>query len=114
MNSKFKISKREFEGMGFHYIGRSHLTGEHYNFYGRQLKGAIRREPKFILNYNRKTGGVTLTKCLDELTIDGLLSKIQATARQKSLIDYIGYVIIVGILAICAMATAKTFGFLDI
>ena len=95
------------ESMGFKFIGRSHLSGEHYNFYGdrRQSQG-----PKFILNYNRKTGGTVLTKCLDELTIDGLLSKIENIERRTSLIDVIGYIIATGLIAICAIAMLKAFG----
>tara|TARA_R110000851_G_scaffold315229_5_gene477618 strand:+ start:14032 stop:14373 length:342 start_codon:yes stop_codon:yes gene_type:complete len=107
INSKFKISKREFERMGFSYIGRSHLMGEHYNFYGTNKRG----EPQFILNYNRKTGGVTLTKCLDELTIDGLLSKVQMTARRTSAIDIFGYIITAALMALCAVALLKVCGY---
>ena len=107
MNERFKLTKRDFERLGFTYIGRSHLYGEHYNYYP---NGKHSHDPAYMLNYNRKAGTVTMTKCLDERTVDGLLSKIRLEERRKGLIDYIGYAVAFGIIALCALGVLKAAG----
>ncbi len=109
MDRKFRITKRDFEKMGWQYIGRNKLYGEHYNYYGANRRG----DPQFMLNYNRKTGSVSLSKCLDELTVDGLLSKLEMAAKRRTFLDYAGYVVATGIFALCALSALKAFGFLD-
>lgn len=109
INSKFKLSKRDIESMGFQFVGRSTFGGEHYNFFGENR----RRGPKYILNYNRKTGAATITKCLDELTIDGLISKMESIARRKTLLDYFGYIVVIGIIGLCAAGVLQEAGIVD-
>ena len=105
MNSRLKPTKRDFERMGFKYVGRSSLTGEHYNFYG-----SNRQEPQYLLNFNRKTGNTILTKCLDELTVDGLLSKIRLESKKTGIIDVIGRLVFVGVIGLSILAALKAFG----